>query len=68
MGLTGFQNARRVAADKADVPAEDLSYDEAIAILAQPLLTPAPVVEGTPSIDLDKQPRKTKVKPKPEEA
>lgn len=40
MGLTAFQNARRKAAEIANVPMDGMSYDDAIAILSQPLLSP----------------------------
>ena len=42
MGLTGFNRARRQAAELAQVPSEGMSYDTAIAILTQPLLNPPP--------------------------
>ena len=42
MGLTGFNRARRQAAELAQVPVDGMSYDTAIAILTQPLLNPPP--------------------------
>jgi hypothetical protein len=36
MGATGFNRARRLAAEKANKPIEEVSYQEAINILNQP--------------------------------
>lgn len=51
MGLTGFNRARREAAELAQVPSEGMSYDAAIAILAQPLLTETPALD-VPALDV----------------
>jgi len=51
MGLTGFNRARRQAAELAQVPIDGMSYDTAIAILTQPLLNPPPPALELPALE-----------------
>jgi hypothetical protein len=50
VALTGFNRARRLAAEKSGRPFEEISYDEAVEILKQPALEQSEPEEKTENL------------------